>query len=541
MNFPENEFSLFVISSSRPPNIFLSLFFGYILGGIPFGYLLPLRKGIDIRKYGSKNIGFTNVLRNLGLGFALPVFFLDFAKGFLPTLFARSLLLDPIFVGLGAVLGHLFTPFLSFRGGKGVSTTFGVLFALSPKISLIGALIWIGSFLLFSYASLSSLLFSLLLLLSPFLFSIPAEEKPIFFFIPFLIIIKHLPNIKRLLTNSEPKTHFRKKKTSFSLSPSSLLFIGAGRWAQSLSLTLAPKVKRIILWEGKREKGMRSKEIPEEIPFPENIQFTNSFIDYLKDSPILFFSLPTSALREVLEKFSRAIPKETIIISTVKGIEKDTLKLPSQIILSYLSQNPILVLAGPGIPYEIAQKKPSALVLATKDISLGKEIQRLFSGETLRIYLSQDPIGVELGGALKNVIAIACGIIDGKGWGINAKSSLITRGLSEMKRIAVFLGAQPETLNGLSGIGDLILTSFSPHSRNYRLGWEIGQGKKVAEAKEGISGVIEGLETCVSVYQLAKRYNLNLPIMEEIYKILYEGEEPEISLRRLMLRDLKGE
>ncbi|MEO0117476.1 MAG: glycerol-3-phosphate 1-O-acyltransferase PlsY [candidate division WOR-3 bacterium] len=520
----------------------ISLFFGYLLGSIPFGYLLPLLRGIDIRLYGSKNIGFTNVARNLGVIFALPVFLLDFAKGFLPTLLAPRLELLPLYVGLGSVLGHLFTPFLGFRGGKGVATSLGVVCALQTKIFLIGAISWIISFILFSYASLSSLIFIFILILSSFFFSLPLSERLVFILIALLVVLSHIPNLKRLWQHSEPKTHFgkrREKKLEF-LKPS-LLFLGAGRWAQSLSLLLAPKAEKIILWEGKKEKGEKSKELPEEISFPENIQFTTSPLSHLKNFPIIFFALPCSALREVLEKNYQLIPKEAILISTIKGIEQKTLKLPSQIISDYLPQNRLLILAGPGIPYEISQGKPSALILATEDISLGKEMQKFLANENLRVYLSKDKLGVEFGGALKNVFAIASGIVDSKGWGINAKSALLTRGLKEMAKLAQSYGARAETIFGLSGVGDLILTSFSPHSRNYQLGLEIGRGKTITEIRKDMGGVIEGIDTCASAYQLAKRKNLELPIMEEIYKILYLRNDPEKSLRSLLSRDLKEE
>lgn len=522
--------------------IFASFLFGYLLGGIPFGYLLPRLKKVDIRRYGSKNIGFINVARNLGFAFALPVFFLDFAKGFLPTFFAQNLELHPLYVGLGSILGHLFPPFLGFRGGKGVATTFGVILALQPKIFLIGALTWIISFILFSYASLSSLIFTAILTLSSLLFPLSSSERLVFIFISLLVALKHIPNLSRLLRHSEPRTRFGKTKgRKLEITRPSLFFFGAGRWAQSLSLLLAQKAEKIILWEGKKEKGERSKEIPEGIPFPENIQFVNSFQPYLESSPIIFFTVPCSALRPVLKKVYQLIPRQVILISTIKGVEKETLKLPSQVIREYLPQNPILILAGPGIPYEISQRKPSALILGTKDISLGKEMQKFLSTDNLRIYLARDQIGVEFGGALKNVIAIACGIIDGKNWGINAKSALITRGLKEIRQLAQSYGAQAETLSGLAGVGDLILTSFSPHSRNYQLGLEIGKGKTIGEIRKDITGVIEGIDTCISAYQLAKKSNLELPIIEEIYQIIYNGRDPEKSLQILLTRDLKEE
>ncbi len=192
---------------------FLSFALGYILGGIPFGYLLPRLKGIDIRNFGSGNIGFTNVARNLGFTFALPVFILDFAKGFLPTIFAGRLGLEAIYIGLGAVLGHIFTPYLGFRGGRGVATTFGVVLSLFPKIFLFGAFIWLVAFLFSSYASLASLLFSFVILLSFLFFTqLGIFERLLLAMIPVFIILRHLPNIRRLIRHSEPKSRFWAKK-----------------------------------------------------------------------------------------------------------------------------------------------------------------------------------------------------------------------------------------------------------------------------------------------------------------------------------------
>ncbi len=541
--------SLFAIFSASVPLqfeiIFASLSFGYISGSIPFGYLLPLLKGIDIRRYGSRNPGFTNVARNLGLKLALPVLLLDIAKGFLPTFFAQNLGLSPTAVGLGAVFGHLFTPFLGFRGGKGVATTFGILLALFPKIFAIGAGVWIITLLLSSYASLASLLFSIIFLIFAFVNKITPVDRIILIAIPSLLITKHIPNIKRLLSGKEVKTRLlsiRKRTTTPpNLENPLILFLGAGRWAQSLALLLAKKAKEIILWEGKESEGKRSKEIPEDIPFPPVIKFTTA-LPPLQNFPIIFFSLPSFALRDVLEKLKGLpIPQKTILISTIKGIEKDStsnrMNLPSQIIEEYFPHNPIFVLAGPGIPYEIACGKPASLVIAGKDANLGKRIRDLLSSENLQLSYQDDTIGVELGGALKNVFAIACGIADGKGWGVNAKASLLTYGLREMIRLSVAMGAKPETLYGLSGIGDLILTSFSPYSRNYQFGQEIGRGKRVAEIIGNTKGVIEGISTCKNLISLAERYKIHLPIVEEVYKILFLNEDPEVSLRRLKLAD----
>ncbi len=534
--------------------VLASLLFGYLIGGLPFGYLIPRLKGVDIRRYGSGNPGFTNVLRNLGLLTALPVLVLDIAKGFLPTFFAQSLQLSPLFIGGGAILGHLFTPFLGFRGGKGTATTIGVILALTPKIFLISGSLWIITFLLFSYASLASLLFSLILILSSLIFLSDNSIRLFFCLIGGLVIVKHIPNIKRLLKGNEPKTRLIRgsgiSSSNSRLLVSNYLFLGAGRWAQSLALALSRKISRtgplpgrIILWEGKEKSGQRSKEIPESIPFPPEIEFTTSLPQEIASTSLLFFSLPCRALREVLEKIKGLrIPRNVILISTIKGIEKETLKLPSQIIREYLPKNPILVLAGPGMPSEIAEGKPASLVIASYDRRRGRMVRDLLASENLRLYFQRDILGVELGGALKNVMAIASGILDGKNWGMNAKAALLDRGLQEMVRLAEKMGANPKTIFGLSGVGDLILTSFSPLSRNYRLGKEIGQGKISLPIKNPeIFSAIEGVNTCEGAFLLGKRYKLELPIIEEVYKILYEDEDPENSLRRLMLRDLKDE
>ncbi len=318
-------------------------------------------------------------------------------------------------------------------------------------------------------------------------------------------------------------------------------FLGAGRWAQSLSLLFAQKAKRVTLWEGKEREPKRAKGIPPGILFPKNVAFTTSLPLAFEDSQIIVFSLPSSALREVLEKVQFFVPKESILISTIKGIDEKTLKFPSQMIREYLPDNEIFVLAGPGIPYEVACGKPTSLVLAGEDLALGRELQKSLSQDNLCFYLGQDILGVEIGGALKNVIAIASGIVDGKGWGINAKANLLTRGLKEMVMVATALGGKAETLYGLAGIGDLILTGFSPHSRNYQLGLEIGRGKSPEEVLTKTNGVVEGHHTAKVIPSLKKRFNFEIPIMVEVHRVLFLGEDPEISLKRLLARELKEE
>ncbi len=335
-----------------------------------------------------------------------------------------------------------------------------------------------------------------------------------------------------------------------------IAFIGAGRWAMTLALVLHRKGHDIKMWEFSRErleKFIKTKKIPD-LPdstlIPENIIISDDLEKTLESAEIIIFAIPSQTLRSVLTKMSpfrfninqnQSHHKDPILVSAIKGLENNTNKRISEMIKEFFPNLKIVILAGPGIPYEIAQGKPASLLVASSDMLVVDIIQKLLSLENLRIYTHPDVVGVELGGALKNIIAIAAGICDGLKLGDNAKAALITRGLAEITRLGISMNANPMTFAGLSGIGDVIVTSYSPYSRNRLFGEQIAQGNSFEQTTKVLNGIVEGVATTTSAKALATKMRIEAPIIEEIYAILFQHTDIKRSIKRLMERPLKKE
>jgi glycerol-3-phosphate dehydrogenase (NAD(P)+) len=310
-----------------------------------------------------------------------------------------------------------------------------------------------------------------------------------------------------------------------------IVFIGAGRWGFTLASHLAKKEKEVYLYDKDKEKLIKLKKFK----IVKNLE-------KIKEATIIFLTVPSYSLRNVLSELKALfLRKKTIFVSAIKGIEEKSLKRMSEIIAEYFPYNPIAVLCGPGIPEEVAAGIPTTLVVASKDRKIAEKIQKLLSFDNIRVYLQDDVIGCEIGGAIKNVIAIAAGILDGKGLGINAKAALISRGLCEMMRLGIKLGASPLTFAGLSGLGDLVVTSFSKNSRNYQLGFSLGKNKELTEILKKEKGVIEGYYTAKTIYQLKEKYQVEMPICESVYQILFLKKEIDEIIKKLLKRKLKEE
>jgi glycerol-3-phosphate dehydrogenase (NAD(P)+) len=325
-------------------------------------------------------------------------------------------------------------------------------------------------------------------------------------------------------------------------------FIGAGRWGISLALILNRKGQTIKMWEYNAErvsnlnKTRRIPDLPENVTLPESIIITNNLAEVVKDAEILIFVITSQTLRSAADAVLKSQPNSrAILVSAVKGIEQNTLKRMSEILKEKFHGSKPVILAGPGIPYEVVTGLPTSLVAASDDTKACAKVQELFSFENLRVYSHSDMIGVELGAALKNVIAIAAGICDGLDLGINAKAALLTRGLAEISRLGLAMNANPLTFAGLSGMGDLIVTSFSHHSRNRQVGNELAKDKKLADIMVNLCGVAEGIETTRSAIALATKFHIEMPLTEEIGRILFENASPKESLNRLLKRKLKSE
>lgn len=322
-----------------------------------------------------------------------------------------------------------------------------------------------------------------------------------------------------------------------------VVIIGDGGWGTALAILLYNKGVDVTLWSvspeyaGYLDKKRENIKFLKGVSLPRSLRITSD-VSLVKDSLYAFFAVPCEYLRSIAERFSNA--GFSYIISAAKGIEQLSLKRPSEVLSEFFTETRIGVLSGPNISYEVARNIPTATLIAAKG-EWNKRIQNLMRTENFRVYTSGDMIGVEVGGALKNIIAIAAGISDGLGFGTNSKAAILARGLAEITRLGVNMGAQRETFSGLSGIGDLTTTCISPYSRNRWFGEEIGKGRKPKEILAGTEKVVEGVSTCLSAQRLAKKYKVEMPITEEVYEIIYNGKNPASAVRELMIRGAKEE
>lgn len=325
-------------------------------------------------------------------------------------------------------------------------------------------------------------------------------------------------------------------------------FIGAGRWALALALNLTKRGIGTALWEpdaGRLENLLtirRHPDLPVQATIPPGVELSTDLPAVCADARLVVFAVPSQALADAARHCAAQVqPCTQALVTVTKGIDPSSLERLSKVIAGTIPGRPVVVLAGPGIPYDFALGDPTSLVAASEDDAAAQTVRDLLTGGNLRIYSASDVVGVELGAALKNVVALAAGIADGLGLGLNAKAALLTRGLTEMSRLGLALNANPLTFSGLSGMGDLIVTAFSEHSRNHVLGRLIGAGQSLEQAQATLNGVAEGAATCSSARQLGLRLHVELPITEEVYRILYEGRNAKESLARLLHRTPKKE
>jgi len=324
--------------------------------------------------------------------------------------------------------------------------------------------------------------------------------------------------------------------------------IGAGSWGTTLAIKLAEKGVKVELHSVFKEHNLQMQKQRQNAlflkgsKFPKSLQVNPSFKNTLKNE-IIILAIPVKFIAKTIKKIKgkRISFKNTIFVSLSKGLETKSLKRASQIIEEQLKPKVVAVLSGPNIAKEILSGIPSASILACKDKKVGKRLQVLFNMPVFRVYLHKDIIGVELGGALKNIIALACGISDGLGFGTNTKAALVTRGLVEITRLGCKLGAKSHTFWGISGLGDLVTTCFSPYSRNRIVGEKIGKGKKIADITRGMKMVAEGVETVKSAHNLSKKIGVDMPITKQVYAVLYRNKSAKRAVADLMRRPLKAE
>lgn len=325
--------------------------------------------------------------------------------------------------------------------------------------------------------------------------------------------------------------------------------LGAGSWGTALATVLADNGHSVKLWSHRKEQvdeinSTRQNKQYLDVNLPENIQGVANIEEAVKGVTAIVIVIPAKAIREVTSQLTGLISSGVTLIHATKGIEPVTLKRVSEMIFEELpeySKDDIVVLSGPSHAEEVAKRHPTTVTVAATSPEKSKHAQNLFNSETFRVYTSHDVLGLELGGALKNIIALGAGISDGLGYGDNAKAALITRGLAEITRLGTKLGANPMSFLGLSGVGDLIVTCTSVHSRNWRAGNMLGKGYSLDEVLAEMDMVVEGVRTVQAAYKIAKENKVEMPITTGIYEILFENKAPKDIVNELMNRDKREE
>ncbi len=328
-----------------------------------------------------------------------------------------------------------------------------------------------------------------------------------------------------------------------------ITILGDGAWATTLAIVLSKNGHNVFIWSAFPEhleelnKKRENKKYLPGIKIPENIIFEKDLKTVIEKSSWIIFAIPSKFFRSVAQKIkaSKSNLKGKVFINVAKGLEQKTLMRMTEIIKSELGKVAVAVLSGPSIAIEVAKGLPVLVVVASKNHEIAKEIQHIFSNNYFRVYTSTDVIGVELGGPLKNIIAVVAGISDGLGFGSNAKAAILSRGLAEIQRLGIKMGAKKKTFSGLAGLGDLSTTCISPESRNRTFGERIAKGEKMAKIIESTDSIIEGATTAEAVYQLSKRYKVEMPITDQVYQVLYKNKSPQTALKELMTRKRKPE
>ncbi len=320
----------------------------------------------------------------------------------------------------------------------------------------------------------------------------------------------------------------------------------AGSWGTALASVLADNGHDVYLWS-RHEK--QAKEINEKrensqylpgVRLPEHLRATSSLEEAVSGADMVVIVAPSSAMGEVTSRMSPYVGEKTVIVHASKGFEEGTMRRMTEVILGHLPatyHSQVAVLSGPSHAEEVVRKCPTTVVVAAFKRETAEFVQQLFINSYFRVYTHPDVIGVEVGGALKNIIAIGSGLSDGLGFGDNAKAALLTRGLAEITRLGTAMGADPLTFSGLSGVGDLVVTCTSRHSRNWKAGYMLAQGKSMQEVLETMGMVVEGVKTTRSAYQLAHRYGVEMPITTQLYEVLFHDKDPRTAVEELMRRD----
>lgn len=323
--------------------------------------------------------------------------------------------------------------------------------------------------------------------------------------------------------------------------------LGGGSWGTALAILLCQKGLDVAIWLRDKEQADKMKERRENqkylpgVELPEKLHIVSDISEAVRDRNFIVNAVPTQAVRNVLKDLNGKLENEVIIVNVSKGLEINSLLRISEVVESELGDIDYCMLSGPSHAEEVARCIPTTVVASSRKRETAEAVQDLFMTPRFRVYTNPDLVGVELGGALKNIIALGAGISDGLGYGDNTKAALMSRGFVEMAKLGRMMGASSSTFSGLSGMGDLIVTCTSMHSRNRRAGILIGEGNSRESVREKIGMAVEGIKTTNAAYELAKKYQVEMPITSEIYNVLYEGGNVEDSMERLMMRNKKNE
>lgn len=326
-----------------------------------------------------------------------------------------------------------------------------------------------------------------------------------------------------------------------------LAIIGGGSWGTALAIVLAPRFSRVTLWVYESDLAVRMGAgrindvyLPD-CPIPSNVDITSELASALDGAEIVLSVMPSHLARGLYQRMLPGLNESMLFVSATKGLENHSLLRTTEVIREVVGTARVAVISGPSFAREVARFEPTAVVAASSEPGLAETVQAAFSGPTFRVYTSSDPIGVEIGGSIKNVVAIGAGVLHGMGLGHNAMAALITRGLAEITRLAVAMGGKPQTLAGLAGLGDLVLTCTGDLSRNRTVGIELARGRKLDEIVNSMKMVAEGIKTTDVAVDLAERYSVEMPIARQMYTMLHSGASPQEAIRQLMERSLKGE
>lgn len=566
----------------------------YLIGNISPATILGKLYGVDIKKAGSGNAGTTNVLRVLGWKAALCTLAIDVTKGLVAVNLGSHNCgtLGAQLCFIAVVYGHIFPVFYKFKGGKGVATSFGAALAVdwpSAFAALAITALAAGSSRKMSIGSIAAAISYPLLILYYY-----PDFFPVAVIMGLTIIFTHRSNIKRLKNGEEAELSLgapqgidknavaatvaavpatvaenaanagtvvteapeaepvdfyanEKKPKIKTEDKKKIAVIGNGSFGTALANLLAHNGHHVMIWGRNREAiddMKESKQNRKYLPgviLSDKIRYTLNMKTAASGRDIVVFAVPAQHFAEMAKKAARYVSKDTVIVNLAKGIEQGSLKRMSEIAKKTFPKNKYVALSGPSHAEEISRNYPATVVVASEDKKAAEMIQNTFMNGKFRVYTSDDVTGVEIGGALKNVIAIGTGISDGMGFGDNAKAAITTRGIHEITRLGVKLGAQRETFAGLSGIGDLMVTCTSDLSRNRRCGILIGKGYEPAEAVEKIGSTVEGFYTVEAAKTLAEKNDIDMPITDAVDAVINGEIHADEAVGLLMQRDKKDE